>query len=151
LIVEPDQAACLYLSAEFGDGKPHHFGGDLDTIMAGLACGDPNPLAWKILWDCADVFVKCPDYVAAKGMRVYGVPLAEDPFIVSGESGAVTLGALMFIMEQPELAPLRELLQLDSDSHVLLVNSEGNTDPDDFRRIVWEGGNPVPHEYRHFI
>ena len=148
VVVEPDKAACLFLSAEIGDGEPHSFSGDLNTIMAGLACGDPNPQAWKVLWDTADAFIKCPDYVAAKGMRVYGVPLAGDPFIVSGESGAATLGALMFIMQRPELSPLRELLQLNRHSEVLLINSEGNTDPDDFRKVVWEGSNPVPEEYQ---
>jgi len=148
--VEPDTAACLYRSAEVGDGQPHSFPGDLDTMMAGLACGDPSPLAWKILWDCADMFVACPEYVAAKGMRVYGVPLAGDPFIVSGESGAVTLGALMFIMERPELAEVRERLQLDSESQILLINSEGNTDPNHFRRVVWDGAEQVPAEYKEY-
>jgi diaminopropionate ammonia-lyase len=148
VIVEPDKASCLFLSAEKGDGQPHSYEGELDTIMAGLACGDPNPQAWKVLWDVADVFVKCPDYVAAKGMRVYGVPLAGDPFLISGESGAATLGALMFIMQQPEYAPLRELLDLNRDSEVLLINSEGNTDPDDFRKVVWLGRHPVPEEYQ---
>lgn len=150
VVVEPDRAACLYHSAEVGDGAPHNFEGDLNTIMAGLACGEPNPQAWEILQDTVDVFAKCPDYVAAKGMRVYGIPMAGDPFIVSGESGAVTLGALMFIMELPELAPLRDKLGLEPDSQVLLINSERNTDPDDFRRVVWEGGSSVPKQYRHF-
>ncbi len=84
-------------------------------------------------------------------MRVYGVPLAGDPFIVSGESGAVTLGALMFTMVRPEYAPLLEMLGLDRESQVLLINSEGNTDPDEFRRVVWEGGNPVPDRYKQFL
>ena len=148
VIVEPDKAACLYLSAEVGDGKPHSFAGELDTIMAGLACGDPNPQAWDVLWDIADAFVKCPDYVAAKGMRVYGVPLAGDPFIISGESGAATLGALMFIMQLPEYADLRDLLELDNSSEILLINSEGNTDPDYFRKVVWSGRHPVPEKYQ---
>jgi diaminopropionate ammonia-lyase len=146
-VVEPDKAACLYESAKIGDGEPHSFAGDLDTIMAGLACGDPNPQAWRVLWDTADAFVKCPDYVAAKGMRVYGVPLASDPFIVSGESGAATLGALMFIMQRPECEPLRKALKLDRSSEVLLINSEGNTDPTYFRKVVWSGRHPVPDEF----
>ncbi|MBN2471444.1 MAG: diaminopropionate ammonia-lyase, partial [Anaerolineae bacterium] len=98
VVVEPDRAACLFRSAQTPDGSPVSFPGDLDTIMAGLACGDPSPLAWRVLRDNTDFFLSCPDYVAAKGMRVYAVPLAGDPFIVSGESGAVTLGALMFVL-----------------------------------------------------
>jgi diaminopropionate ammonia-lyase len=147
-VVEPDKAACLYASAEKGTGVPVAFKGELDTIMAGLACGEPSPLAWRLLWDCADVFISCPDYVAAKGMRVYGVPLRGDPFIVSGESGAVTLGALMFIMRRKDAKPLKDALGLGPQSHLLLINTEGNTDPYRFRDVVWDGADAVPEEYR---
>jgi diaminopropionate ammonia-lyase len=148
VVIEPDQAACLYESAQADDGEPRSFPGELNTIMAGLACGDPNPIAWDLLKECTDIFIKTPDYVAAKGMRVYGVPLQGDPYVISGESGAVTLGALLFLMELPEYATLREKLGLDRTSQILLINSEHNTDPDDFRRVVWEGGDPVPEQYR---
>lgn len=148
IIVEPTKAQCLYRSAKIPDGKVHSDNGDLNTMMAGLACGDPSPLAWNVLRDYTDVFMISPDYVAAKAMRVYGVPLSGDPFIVSGESGAVTLGALMFTMALPKYEQLRSFLDLNSDSKVLLINTEGNTDPNDFRKIVWEGSNPVPEEYR---
>ena len=79
---------------------------------------------------------------------VYAVPLNGDPFIASGESGAVTLGALMFISEYAEFAPLKEQLKLGPNSQVLLINSERNTDPDYFRRVVWEGVESVPEKYR---
>ena len=148
VVVEPAEANCLIHSARIGDGKPHDVTGDLQTIMAGLACGEPSPIAWDVLWDTVDAFVSCPDYVAAKGMRVYGVPLQDDPFIVSGESGAVTLGALMFIADYAEFHELKEYIGLGPDSQILLLNSEGNTDPEYFRRVVWEGANEVPEDYR---
>jgi len=148
VVVEPATAECLLESARIGDGQPHAVGGDLQTIMAGLACGEPSPIAWGVLWDCVDAFLASPDYVAAKGMRVYATPLAGDPFVVSGESGAVTLGALMFLAEYPEFSELKDYLGLGPDSQVLLINSEGNTDPDEFRRVAWEGANSVPAEYR---
>lgn len=147
-VVEPAKAACIFHSYKIGDGKPHNFNGPLDTIMAGLACGEPNPIAWKILWKYADYFLTCQDFVAAKGMRVYGVPLRHDPFIISGESGAVTLGALMFIMQFPGLKPLMKNMGLGKESQILLINTEGNTDPVQFRRVVWEGLEPVPKKYR---
>lgn len=150
VVVEPTQAACLFRSAQVGDGRPYSVEGDLDTIMAGLACGEPNPIAWQILKDTADYFAVCPDYVAAMGMRVYGVPLKGDPVVISGESGAVTLGALMYIMNHASLRELREQLDLGPDSHILLINSEGNTSPDDFRYVVWEGGIPVPEAYKMY-
>ena len=148
VVVEPATADCLYQSARIGDGAPHDVDGDLQTIMAGLACGEPSPIAWGVLWDSVDAFVTSPDYVAAKGMRVYGMPLAGDPFIVSGESGAVTLGALTFIAEDPDFADLKDYLGIGPESQILLINSEGNTDPDYFRRVVWEGANSVPADYR---
>jgi diaminopropionate ammonia-lyase len=149
IVVEPDKASCIYESALAGDGKPHSVGGSLDTIMAGLACGDPSPLAWEILNEDADAFIKVPDYIAAKGMRMYATPLNGDPLIISGESGAVTLGAFASIMQYPGLKELKEALGLDKESQVLFINTEGNTDPIHFRQIIWEGANPVPKEYWH--
>jgi diaminopropionate ammonia-lyase len=148
VVVEPRAADCLYRSMSMGDGQPHNVEGDLNTIMAGLACGEPSPLAWDIIWECADVIVTIPDYVAAKGMRMYGVPLKGDPFVISGESGAATLGALSFIMGYEGAADLRERLRLDEHARVLLINTEGNTDPEYFRHVVWEGNLPVPKAYR---
>ncbi|HPO59701.1 MAG TPA: hypothetical protein PLV53_12720, partial [Anaerolineaceae bacterium] len=84
----------------------------------------------------------------ALGMRVYGVPLLGDPQVISGESGAVTLGMLMMIMARPEGRELREALRLGPDSQVLLINTEGNTSPDEFRQVVWEGSMPLPPEYK---
>lgn len=147
VVVEPRTAACLYRSAQLGDGNPHAVNGDLQTVMAGLACGEPSPLAWPVLRDCADFVVTVPDYVAARGMRMYGVPLKGDPFVVSGESGAVTLGTLAYIMAYEGAAELRSLLRLDGNAEVLLINTEGNTDPDYFRRVVWDGVLPVPEPY----
>jgi diaminopropionate ammonia-lyase len=148
VVVEPSAVPCLLESARAGDGKTHAVDADSQTIMADMACREPSPVAWDVLWEGADAFVACPDYVAAKGMRVYAVPLKGDPFLISGESGAVTLGALMFISEYPEFAPLKDQLRLGPNSQVLLINSEGNTDPEYFRRIVWEGTEPVPDKYR---
>ncbi len=146
-VVEPENAACLYESMSIADGDPHPVKGALNTIMAGLACGEPSPIAWNILKKTADAFVSCPDYVAAKGMRIYATPLKGDPFIVSGESGAVTLGALIGILTEEGLSTLKEVLKLDEKSQILLINTEGNTDPVQFRQIIWEGSNPVPKEY----
>ena len=147
VVVEPEDAACLFHSARMNDGKPHTVYGNLSTIMAGLACGEPSPIAWNILKETVDAFVSVPDYVAAKGMRIYATPLKGDPFIVSGESGAVTLGALVSILKEKGAEELKNALKLDGDSQVLFINTEGNTDPVQFRQIIWEGSNPVPKEY----
>jgi diaminopropionate ammonia-lyase len=136
-VVEPTRAACYYQSIKAMAGKPHRVEGNLDTIMAGLACGDPSIISWELLRDYADVFAACPDEVAARGMRVLGNPLAGDDRVVSGESGAVTLGMLVNLLVQPELAPLKKDLKINSDACILLFSTEGDTDPAMYRRIVW--------------
>lgn len=148
IVVEPDKAACIYESIASADGECHCVKGDLDTIMAGLACGDPSPVAYQILKDNADIFIQVPDNVAARGMRILGCPLHGDPFIISGESGAVPLGTL-FALRTDELDPeLEEALGFNEDSQVFFINTEGNTDPIEFRRILWDGKDPVPTRFR---
>jgi len=141
-IVEPNKADCIYQSAKAGDGKPHKVEGDLDTMMAGLACGEPNTLSWKILRDYAHAYISCPDWVAANGMRILAAPLQGDPPIVSGESGAVTCGILEYIMGQPEGKNLRKALKMDKNSIILLVSTEGDTSPQTYREVTWYGKYP---------
>lgn len=143
-IVEPDQADPFYHSAAAADGTAKKVDGALDTIMAGLACGVPNPLAWEIARTYCNAFFSCPDYVAAYGMRLLGNPIAGDERIISGESGAVTAGLLGLIMQHPSPNRLLDQLRLGSDSVVLLVSTEGDTDPQMYRRVCWEGAYPLP-------
>jgi len=138
-IVEPNQADCIYRTAEAKDGKLHFVTGRMDTIMAGLACGEPNRIAWDVLRETADFAVSCPDWVAAKGMRMLGNTLGDDPKVISGESGAVTAGLTAAVMTRPELGWMREKLGLNSDSKVLCFSTEGDTDRRNYRRIVWDG------------
>lgn len=140
IIVEANLADCLYKSAVARDGKPHNVGGDMQTIMAGLACGEPNIISWEILKTYSDTFVSAPDWVAANGMRILGNPLKGDKQVISGESGAVTTGLVYEIMTNPEYKELKESLGLDSNSKVLVFSTEGDTDPEKYREIVWEGG-----------
>ena len=139
IIVEPDQADCIYQSASAGDGKPHKVGGNLSTLMAGLACGEPNTISWKILRDYAHGYISCPDWIAANGMRILAAPVRGDSPIVSGESGAVTCGILEYIMGHPKGKTIRKVLNLGSTSTVLLVSTEGDTSPRIYREIVWHG------------
>ena len=108
--------------------------------MAGLACGEPNVTAWNILKEHASVFVSCPDWVAARGMRILGMPVRGDQVIISGESGAVTTGLLAYTMMDDGLEELRRTIGLNADSRVLLFSTEGNTDRDNYRHILWDGG-----------
>ena len=140
IVAESDQADCLYRSAITGDGSIKTVDGDMQTIMAGLACGEPNTSSWQILKDKVGVFASCPDWVAARGMRILGMPVRGDSVIISGESGAVTTGLLAYAMMDEEMKPMREAMKLDKDSRVLLFSTEGNTDRENYRHILWDGG-----------
>lgn len=139
VVVEADAAACLYKGAKAGDGKEHIVDGDMQTIMAGLACGEPNTISWDILKNHVSVFAAAPDWVAAKGMRMLSAPLKGDPQVISGESGAAGFGVLACIMTMPEYKELKDALGLDGSSKVLLFSTEGDTDPDRYKEIVWDG------------
>ena len=139
VVVEAAAAACLYKGAVADDGKPRIVEGDLETIMAGLACGEPNTVSWDILRNHADVFVSAPDWVARLGMRVGGAPIKGDTPITTGESGAVPLGLVMAIMTMPEYDDLRKELELDASSKVLCFSTEGDTDPERYKNIMWYG------------
>ena len=138
-IVEPNKADCLFRTAEADDGRLHVVTGDMDTIMAGLACGEPCSLAWEVLRATADHFISCPDSAAACGMRILGNPMGEDPRIVSGESGAAAFGCAARILTDPELTWMKERLQLNERSRLLFISTEGDTDRENYRAIVWEG------------
>ncbi len=139
IILEASAADCFYRGAEALDGKPRTLEGHFDTIMAGLACGTPSTIAWDIIKNHSACFISCPDWVAAKGMRMLGFPLRGDPVVISGESGAVGMGAIAAIMELDEYKELRDALGIDGDSRVLLFSTEGDTDPEHYRQVVWNG------------
>ena len=139
IIVEPNNADCFYRTAKADDGNLHTVTGDMQTIMAGLACGEPCHLAWEILKDCADHFIAFPDWAAAKGMRILGNPLGRDDRVISGESGASAFGCMAAILTQPELAEIKQELELTETSRVLFFSTEGATDRENYRKIVWDG------------
>ena len=139
VIVEPNKADCIYRTAEADDGKIHIVTGDMDTIMAGLACGEPCTVGWEMLSRYADYFVSMPDAIAAKGMRVLGNPLSGDKRVISGESGAATTGFVTELMTNESLEYLRKTLRIDEKSKVFCFSTEGDTDKKNYRDIVWNG------------
>ena len=128
VVVEPDKAACLLASAEAG--QPTTVEGDLDTLMAGLACGEPSLLAWQELERGAFAFMAVPDSSAVDCMKL----LADrKPPVVAGESAVAGLAGLLLAAQEPFA---RAALGLDSDSRILLFGTEGATDQEVYARLV---------------
>lgn len=139
IICETSVADCLYQGAVANDGNIRKVDGEMDSIMAGLCCGEPSTISWDILRNHVTCFCSLDDDIAARGMRMLGCPIKEDKSIVSGESGAAPFGALATIMLQDAYADLRKELGLGKDSKVLLFSTEGDTDPIRWKHICWEG------------
>ena len=138
-VCEASAADCLYRSAVAKTGNLVNVTGDLQTIMAGLACGEGNTIGWDILKNHVDVFASCPDWMSAKATRIYANPLGDDPHVVSGESGSVPLGFCFTALHDEDAKDLKEALKLDENSVVLVISTEGDTDPVRYREIVWDG------------
>jgi len=101
-----------------------------------LNCGVPSPLAWPMVRDAIPFFLAIGDQWAEQAMRRYYHPLGMDPRIVAGESGASGLAALLALTGSDKLASVRSKLPLNQNSRVLLINTEGDTDPENFQRII---------------
>jgi diaminopropionate ammonia-lyase len=146
-VVEPERADCLFQSAVHG--TPTVVTGDLDTIMAGLACGEVSLLAWRVLEACAEGFLTIPDSAAVETMRRLARGTAArgtaggDPPLVGGESGVAGLAGLLAACADGDL---RGRLGLDAGSRVLVIGSEGATDPEVYARLVGRTPEEVAQE-----
>jgi diaminopropionate ammonia-lyase len=131
VVVEPTRADCVYQS--LAAGRPVAVGGTLDTVMAGLACGEVSELAWEILHGGADAAVAIDDAYALEAMRMLARPTGGDPPVVAGETGGTGLAALLAARDYSEI---RTTLALDAGARVLLLGSEGDTDARIYREVV---------------
>jgi diaminopropionate ammonia-lyase len=134
--IEPREAACLLESIDTESGEPLKSRGNLDSIMAGLNCGTPSLTAWPFIKQGIDLFMTVDDSEAVDAMRSYYHPKGDDPQIISGESGASSLAALKALCENENYVDARDFLDLDEKSTVLLLNTEGDTDPGFFKKAV---------------
>lgn len=135
ICVEPSDADCVYENIKQGCYEGTMMSkGNTDSIMSGLNCGLPSTTAWPILRDYVDMYITIGDNWARKAVRaLYHHPKR----VMAGESGAAGLAGLMACLDTPEL---KEKLDLNSESNVLIVSTEGVTDKSTFNDII---GYPV--------
>lgn len=136
--VEPAQADCLLQSAI--QGRPAKATGTVDSVMAGLACGETSPLAWRFLQPCVDVFMTIEDEQAIEAMRTLAQGSERDTPIVVGESGVAGLAALEWLRRDPQRS---EQVGLSAESRVLIISTEGATAPREYTRLVGQSAEQV--------
>ena len=131
IAVEPELAACIYASGKTGKATtvPVHE----ETLMAGLSCGEPSGLAWKIINEEVTDFLTIPESVVGPTMRLMANPPGADPAITAGESAICGIAALILASLKPAM---KEQLGLDRHARVLLIGSEGITDPEVYAQIM---------------
>lgn len=138
IVVEPAQADCLLQSAI--QGRPARVTGTVDSVMAGLACGETSPLAWRFLEPCVDAFMTIEDNHAVQAMRLLAAGSENDRPIVAGESGVAGLAGLQVLRFD---AGLSEMAGLDEHSRVLVISTEGATAPTTYAELVGESAEAV--------
>ncbi|CAI2933638.1 diaminopropionate ammonia-lyase [Aminobacter niigataensis] len=131
VVVDPARAACIFETAR--TGHPVKLQHGEPTVMAMLECYEPSPLAWRILSRVTDAFMTVEDETAIEIMNRLARPLGHDPVVVAGESGGAGMAGLLTAARDPEM---RAAIGLDAQSRVLLVVTEGATDPDRYRELV---------------
>lgn len=137
VVVEPDRAACIFDSLRAG--HPVAVEGDLDTLMAGLACGEVSLLAWEILDEGVSDALTVPDAAAVDVMRLLASGRFDAPF-VAGESATAGLAGCLLAMADPGL---REALGLNATSRVLAFSTEGATDPALYAELIGRPADTV--------
>ncbi len=131
IVVEPAQADCLYQSALYG--RASRALGSIDSVMAGLACGETSPLAWRFLQPAVDYFLTIEDELAVSTMRVLAGGSEADIPIVAGESGVAGLAGLLSICANKVCM---KQVGMDASSRVLVINTEGATAATVYRDLV---------------
>ncbi|MEM6762915.1 MAG: diaminopropionate ammonia-lyase, partial [Pseudomonadota bacterium] len=131
LTLEPASAACV--AESLAVGKPVTVESEARTMMAGLDCGEVSQTAWQVLATGADGALVIGDGLAIEGMRRLAHPPQGEPRIVAGECAGGAVGALLALGERPHL---KRALQLGTQSSVLIIGTEGATDPAIYRSVV---------------
>lgn len=135
LVLEPVKSDAFLESVK--NGKPSDSKHQYDSIMAGLNCG-VSLLAWDYVKYGADYLVTVSDIYAERAMQSYYFPLGNDIRIISGESGASGMACLLALMQNEDLKELKKQLNPGKESSVLIINSEGDTDPENFQKVISE-------------
>ena len=126
--VEPESAVCLLESVRAG--KMVKVPGPHSSIMVGMNCDSPSLISFPVIQGGIQCFVSISDERAKESMRLYG-----KSNIISGETGAAGLGAVLEILCH-ENSDARSRLGMDTHSRVLVFSTEGATDPESYKTIV---------------
>jgi diaminopropionate ammonia-lyase len=131
--VEPFEADCVYQSIL--SGKLSKAKGSMKTMMAGLNCDLPSFLAWNLFKEHLEYTMLIDEKSVEKALQIYNSPIGDDDKIISAESGAASLAAVIEVLSDKNS---RKKLEITQDSSIMIINTEANTDPENIKRILNE-------------
>ena len=131
LVVEPDSAACVMESIK--TGKIEKIDIKRESLMGGMSCGEVSLVPWEILKNSVKHCISLPDDDIAKTMKLLGNSSFSEEKIIAGENSAPGVISLITSCEDQNI---KENLQLNKKSNVLVIGCEGDTDKEIYRNLI---------------
>ena len=131
IIVEPDSAACVLESIK--TGKIEKIDIKRESLMGGMSCGEVSLVPWEILKDSVKYCISLPDDDIAKTMKLLGNSSFSKEKIIAGENSAPGVISLIASCEDQKI---KKELNLNSNSNVLVVGCEGDTDKEMYKKLI---------------
>ncbi len=133
IIVEPDSAACVMESIK--TGKIEKINIERESLMGGMSCGEPSLVPWEILKKSVNNCISLPDDDIGKAMKLFANASFGDDKIVAGENSAPGVISLIASCNDENI---KNKINLNSNSNVLLIGCEGDTDQEMYQKLLKE-------------
>ena len=131
VVVEPDSAACVLESIR--TGKIEKIDIIRESLMGGMSCGEVSLVPWEILKNSVKYCISLPDDDIAKTMKLLGNANFSDEKIIAGENSTPGVISLISSCENEKI---KEKMQLNKNSNVLLIGCEGDTDKEMYQKLI---------------
>ena len=131
IVVEPDSAACVLESIR--TGKIEKIDIIRESLMGGMSCGEVSLVPWEILKNSVKYCISLPDDDIAKTMKLLGNANFSNEKIIAGENSTPGVISLISSCENEKI---KEKMQLNKNSNVLLIGCEGDTDKEMYQKLI---------------
>ncbi len=131
IVVEPESAACVLESIR--TGKIEKIDIKRESLMGGMSCGEVSLVPWEILKNSVKYCISLPDDDIAKTMKLLGNASFSNDKIIAGENSAPGVICLITCCEDSKI---KEKMELNKDSNILLIGCEGDTDQEMYQKLI---------------
>ena len=133
IVIEPDSAACVMESIK--TGKIEKVNITKESLMGGMSCGEPSLVPWQILKKSVNNCMSLPDDDIGKAMKLFANASFGNDKVIAGENSAPGVISLIASCNDENI---KNKLNLNSKSNVLLIGCEGDTDQEMYQKLIKE-------------